>query len=177
MSKLGYYRYKLEGLSKGIRQVTFYVNGLAYLTHTVKVRETCTGWRQLKWLDENGQYRFFAFTEFYKVTDSPKQIGQSSNFITSLFDSQTNAKNIGQSNERSILLRAVNVTSEERSILASLAVSPRVYLYTGDFTKDESSDYIQVTVKTDGVAKNEKGRPGNFEVTVALPKYYTQTMI
>jgi len=177
MSKLGYYRYKKENLNAGNIDVTFYVNGLPYVTHRIKARETCTGWRQLKWLDENGQYRFFAFSELYQIKNNSKSLGLASSFITSLFDSQSESKNIGQSNEQILILRAVNVTSEERLILSSLATSPRIYLYTGDFTKDEKSDYVLVTVKTDGVIRNEKQRPNNFEVTVTLPKHYTTTMI
>jgi len=177
MSKLGFYRYKKEGLSAGNTDVTFYVNGLAFVTHRIKARETCTGWRQLKWMDENGQFRFFAFTELYQIKDTPKQIGAASSFIASLFDSQSDTKNIGQANDRTLTLRAANVTAEERLILSSIATSPRVYLYTGDFTKDEKSDYVRVTVKVDGIVRTEKQRPNNFEVTVNLPKHYTNTMI
>ena len=177
MSQKGYYRYKLEGLAKGITDVTFFVNSLPFVTHTVKASETCEGWRQLKWLDDNGQYRFFSFLELYSIKDNSKSIGETNNFITSLLSSQSDTKNIGQTTERSIILRAVNVSSEERQILSSLGNSPRIYLYVGDFTKDEAVDYILVNVKTDGIAKKEKPRAGNFEVTVNLPKYYNQTMI
>ena len=38
-----------------------------------------------EWIDENGQYRFFAFLDLYAVKDNPKPIGKTSNFITSLF--------------------------------------------------------------------------------------------
>ena len=86
-------------------------------------------------------------------------------------------KNIGQSTDRNLILRAINVTSEERAILSSLGSSPRVFLYVGDFTKDEKVDYVQVEVKTDGVALKEKQRTSNFEVTVMLPKHYNQTML
>ena len=177
MSKKGYYRYKLEGLTKGVTNVTFYVNALPFVTHKVLARETCTGWRQLKWLDDNGQYRFFAFLELYSIKDTSKSIGKTSNFIDSLMSTQSDTKNIGQSTDRNLILRAINVTSEERAILSSLGSSPRVFLYVGDFTKDEKVDYVQVEVKTDGVALKEKQRPSNFEVTVMLPKRYNQTML
>ena len=177
MSQKGYYRYKLEGLTKGITNVTFYVNALPFVTHKVIARETCIGWRQLKWLDENGQYRFFAFLELYSIKDTSKSIGKTSNFIESLLSTQSDTKNIGQSTDRSVVLRAINVTSEERSILSSLGNSPRVFLYVGDFTKDEKVDYVQVEVKTDGIALKEKPKTSNYEVTVMLPKYYNQTML
>ena len=92
MSQIGYYRYKLEGLTKGITNVTFYVNALPYVTHKVLARETCTGWRQLKWLDDNGQYRFFAFLELYSIKDTSKSIGKTSNFIDSLMSTQSDTK-------------------------------------------------------------------------------------
>ena len=177
MSRIGYYRYKLEGLTKGVINVTFYVNYLPFVTHRVIARETCTGWRQLKWLDQNGQYRFFAFLDLYLVKDTPKPIGKTSNFITSLFDSQTDAKNIGSTNDRTITLRATNVTAEEREILSSIFTSPKVFLYTGNFTKDEKSDYVQVDVKGDNVVRFEKSKPSKVDLTITLPKYYTITQL
>jgi hypothetical protein len=74
-------------------------------------------------------------------------------------------------------LRAINVTKWERSILASLGNSPRVYMYVGNFTTDDMSDYIEVTVKTDGIARSEKQLASMFEVTVTLPKYNNVTMM
>lgn len=177
MSKIGYYRYKLENLTKGVTNVTFYVNYAPFVTHKVIARETCTGWRQLKWLDQNGQYRFFAFLDLYMVKDAPKQIGKTSNFITSLFDSQTDSNNIGYSNDRTLTLRAINVTAEERLMLSSIFTSPKVFLYTGDFTKDEKSDYVEVDIKGDNIVRFEKSKPTKIDITVTLPKYYTQTKL
>ena len=177
MSKIGYYRYKLEGVTKGVTNITFFVNLAPYVTHKVLARETCTEWKQLKWLDQDGQYRFFAFLDLHSIKDSPKQIGQTSQFITSLFDSQSDTKSIGQTNERSLTLRATNVTASERLILSSIFTSPRVYLYTGDFSKDEKSDYVLVDIKADNLVRNEKGKASQFDVTVTLPKYYTITAL
>ena len=177
MSKIGYYRYKLEGLTKGVTNITFYVNALPYVTHKVIARDTCTGWRQLKWIDQNGQYRFSSFLDLYTIKDNPKPIGKTSNFITSLFDSQTDAKNIGQTNDRTLTLRAINVTAEEREILSSIFTSPKVFLYVGDFTKDEKSDYVLVDVKGDNVVRFEKSKPSKVDLTVTLPKHYTITQL
>ena len=177
MSKIGYYRYKLENLTKGITNVTFYVNYAPFVTHKVIARETCTGWRQLKWIDENGQYRFFAFLDLYSIKDNPKPIGKTSNFITSLFDSQTDAKSVALTNDRTIILRAINVTAEERLMLSSIFTSPKVFLYTGDFTKDEKSDYVQVEIKGDNIVRFEKSKPSKIDITVTLPKHYTITQL
>ena len=105
------------------------------------------------------------------------QSGKTSNFITSLFDSQTDAKNIGQTNDRTLTLRAINVTAEEREILSSIFTSPKVFLYVGDFTKDEKSDYVLVDVKGDNVVRFEKDRPSKVDLTVTLPKHYTITRL
>ena len=48
MSKLGYYRYKLGNLANGGTNAPF-------VTHKAIAREAGTGWRQLKWIDGNGQ--------------------------------------------------------------------------------------------------------------------------
>ena len=50
MSKKGYYRYKLEGLQKGITKVTFHVNQLPFVTYKVIVRETCSGSCKVHWV-------------------------------------------------------------------------------------------------------------------------------
>jgi len=173
MSKVGYYRLKLSNLTAGKITKRFYVNGVLASTHTVDVKQTCGDWRQLKWLDKNGQYRFYPFLAEYSIKDTPKSLGATSNFITSLLNSQTDARSLGNSNERTLTLRAINVTASERLLLSELFTSPMVQLYTGDFTEDNQSQYIQVEVKGDGIVKNEKNRNGKFEITVNLPKHYT----
>ncbi len=176
MSQLGYYRYKLENVQAS-KTVSFYVNGIEAVKHSILVRPTCTGWKQLKWLDSNGQYRLFSFLPEHSIKDTPKSLGGTNEFITSLLASQTDSRNLGQSNERTMVLRAQNITAKEREILSGLNTSPLIYLYVGDFTKDESTDYVIVTVKGDGIVRTEKQKNGNFEITINLPKYNTITKL
>lgn len=173
MSRIGYYRLKLATQTAGTTTKAFYVNGVAVCTHTIKTRPTCGAWKQLKWLDASGQYRFFSFLEEHQVKDNPKEIGNTSNFITSLLSSQTDAKSIGLSNDRSMILRAQNVTSEEREILSGLFTSPNIQLYLGDYQEDNQNQYIDVTLKGDNIVRREKQRSNTFEVTIQLPKHYT----
>jgi len=173
MSQIGYYRYKLESLTKGIRNVPISVNNVLYVTHKVEVLPMCGDWVQLKWIDKNGQFRFFPFLELFSIKDAPKSIGETSNIIESLRYSQAENRQIGYNNDRSIVLRAQNVTASQRLILSDLFTSPLIYLYKGDFSEDNMDNYVIVTIKGDNLVRSEKQRAGNFEITVNLPKHYT----
>ena len=62
MSKIGYYKYKTICPANGeSKEVKFYFNGLLEKTCTVKGREFCNEFKILKYLDKDGQYRFYPF--------------------------------------------------------------------------------------------------------------------
>jgi len=173
MSEIGYYRYKVIPINKGVLTVAFYINGCLASTATIITREFCANFRILKYLDGSGRYRFFPFNQKWQQMDKPSLIGSVNNFITSILDSQTDAKNIGYKNNRSITLTAGNVSIDELDKLSDIYTSPRVYLYTGDGTNDRVQDWILVTITGDGVGRRKNNQFGKVTIEVKLPEYYS----
>ena len=89
-------------------------------TKTIIVREFCDNSILLKYLNKDGQYRFFGFNKYWERSDKPKEIGRSNKIITSLLSSQTDSVSIGYRNERTLDLVAENVSQEELTQLADI---------------------------------------------------------
>lgn len=174
---IGYYRYKLIPTEVGESEVKFYKNGSLDLTCKIIAKELCGDYKILKYLDQDGKYRFYPFNKYYNKQDAPKQIGTINKTIESLLTSQSDSKNIGYNNTRSLTLTADYVTNDEMELLSSLFLSPAVYLYIGNGQDDDyTNTWLQVTVKGDGVIKQNKKNARKLTVEVTLPEFYTQTL-
>lgn len=172
MSNVGYYRYKISTLKEGLNTITFYRNGAAVKTATIKVLPFCNGFKLVKYLDSFGRYRFMPFNNKWQMTDKPTAIGSINRFIKSVKTSQSASINMGYKNTRTLSLVAENVPVAELDILKDLMMSPKVYLYVGAGNTDEISDWVEVTVKGD--ANTPRNR--NFKkvtLEVELPEYYS----
>ena len=91
--------------------------------------------------------------------------------------SQSDSRNIGYNNSRTITLVADSVSNEEMEILSSLFLSPSVYLYNGSGGDDDfDKSWLMVTVKGDGIIKQTKKHSRKVTVEVTLPEFYTQTL-
>lgn len=171
----GFIRYKYDNLSEGNTVVTATILGNTY-SKTIRVKPFCTGELLIKYLDHNGQYRFYSFNNRFKKKDTPKLIGSTNKLISELLTAQTNKKNIGYSNDRTITAYNDLVPQDELDLLADLYTSPRVYLLIG--SGDELKDWIEVTVKSkDNQLKKSKGNFYTVEVEIILPSYYTVKML
>lgn len=175
MSRIGFYRYKLDNATS--QDVTLYVNGVVSKVKKVVAKEVCTGYKLLKFLDRNGQYRFYPFAAEHGIKDTPKQIGEVNEIITSLLTSQSDKKNVGYTNDRTMTLRAAGVSASELEILSDIYTSPRVFLFVGTGSTDDMKDWVQVTAKGDNINKREKRNFGRVEITITLPKHNVITML
>jgi hypothetical protein len=175
MSEIGYHRVKVVPTAAGTTTVRFYINGSLAKTATIIAREFCTNFKILKYLDRNGQYRFFAFNDRWQQTDKPKLKGEINTFITSLLTSQTDAETIGYDNDRTLSLVAASVSDDELEKLSDIFTSPMVYLYVGTGTNDRIQDWVQVTVSGDGIGRRRKVKFGKVSIEVKLPKFYAIT--
>ncbi len=172
MSEIGYYRYKVTPAAGGTSTVKLYVNGSLASTATIIAREFCPGAMILKYLDSSGRYRFFAFNDRWQRMDKPKSKGEYNNFVTSILSDQTDAKQIGYSNDRTISLTAASVSEDELEKLSDIYTSPRVLLYVGDGSGDRKQDWIQVTASGDGISRRRKAKFSKVSIEVKLPEYH-----
>lgn len=175
MSEIGYYRYKT--LADSERDVVLYINGVEAGRKTIKPMDFCEGDRILKYLDKNGQYRFFPFNKYYEEYDSPEQIGTTNKFITSILNAQTNKQNVGFKNDRRLDLTG-EATLEQLEKLIDIYSSPRVYLYTGSGGSDADSDWLEVGIESSApVIKPRKRKLARIDITITLPENFTIKMI
>ena len=171
MSNIGYYRYKSTFTSN--TKVNFTTDGDPAGTKTVVVKGWCTGDILLKYLNKNGQYRFFPFNQYWEREDKPKEIGRASKIVTSLLTSQASEITVGYKNERRLNLVAEGVTQEELDILVDIYTSPKVYMYIGT-AGDTTEDWIEVSVESrKPSSKIKKGNSKDIELTVLLPEWYS----
>lgn len=172
----GFYRYKITSSSIGVKTITFKRDGVIVAAQTVEFLPFCTGSRILKFLDSNGQFRFFPFNAYWEETNKPKQIGQIENFITSVKTDQSDSRSIGFNNDKSINLVAYEVSNDQLAILQDLFTSPLVYLYSGT-VNDSTADWIKVNVSSGtNVSRQRKLPNSRFEVTILLPSQYSLTL-
>lgn len=177
MSQVGYYRYKTNSLPLGDNEISFVKDGIVVSTKIITVYNRCDDDKILKFLDKNGQYRFYNFNNRWQSRHKPSNIGSVNKFVTSLITDRTDKNNIGYKDERVLSLVADSVSDDELEILSDIFVSPRVLLYIGDGSTSLNTDYIEVTVKGDGVIRNRKNKFTRIDLQVTLPQTYTVTML
>jgi hypothetical protein len=176
-SSIGYYRLKVDDLE--VDTTYQFKEGVTVLaTKIVRVKPFCTGYRYIKFLDRNGQYRFYPFNSRWESKDAPKKIGKINQLITNILTDQTDSKNVGYTNERKITLVADDVLNDELEILSDIYTSPRVYLEIGDGTTDGLKDWLQVDISSsDNLIRRKKGSTSTVKLTVTLPEWYNITML
>lgn len=176
MSKIGYYRYFIEKALDTIETVPFFINGVQVSTATIIPVKLCSVGKLIKYLDKFGRYRVFPFTENWIQNDSPQQIGTIDSHYPSLYYSQSNNKNIGYRNTRTLTLTAYQIDRQQLDILSDIFISPRVYMYVGKNGSNQKSDWILVTAKGSDPSRWAKQNYGNVTINITLPEFNTIKM-
>lgn len=177
MSEVGYYRYKIASVDTAGNTVTFQVGGVDTKVCTVVPQNLCTGRRILKYLNRDGQYRFYAFSNYYEENDKPREIGVVNNIVTSILNSKSNVKSVGYKSERTLSLKSDPISTSELEMLRDIYTSPRVYLYVGT-TTDTEDDWVLVTVKANkSIRREAKAKFTTLELDVILPETFSITML
>ncbi len=178
MSTIGYYRYKRDDLSEG-NHTAFLLNGGTYIAEKyIVIKSWCTNNRLVKYLDKNGQYRFYPFNRYWESRDKPTLLGKTNELITNILNCQSNSKVVGYKNERTVTLIADEVTEDELTILSQIYTSPRVYLYIGDGTTDEAKDWLLIEVKSsDNINRRKRNKFGKVQIDCILPEWFSINML
>lgn len=175
MSEIGYYRYKTT--ADAIKTVNWTVNFTNVASKQVVPVQSCIGDLILKYLDKNGQYRFYPFNKFYRATDVLEKIGNTNKFITNILSDQTNKQNLGFKNERRMSLSA-DVPDTELAKFTDIYDSPRVYLYIGSGSSDVAKDWLEVIQEVpDPVIRRRKRTTGKIDINIILPEHFTVSML
>lgn len=168
----GYYRYKV--LSNSNKTITINVNGIPDASMNVVSIDTCNAYI-VKYLDSNGQYRFYPFNEYAYKYDQPEEIGYIDKFITNILNDQSNRKSVGFRNNRTIELVA-DVPTEHLELIKDLYTSPRVYLYIGDI--DNAQGWLEVKQEvSEPLILPRKKKVVSVNLILTLPETYQITML
>lgn len=177
MSEIGYYKYKLASVPDTGAVITFEVGGTGTKTCTIVPQNLCTGKRILKYLNRDGQYRFYAFSKYYEEEDKPREIGMVNNIVTSILNSKAASKSVGYKSDRIIRLVSEPVSTTDLELLRDIYTSPRVYLYVGS-TTDTEDDWVLVSVRANkSIRKEAKAKFSQIDIEVTLPETYSITML
>lgn len=168
----GLHRIKVRAIDSIPFDVNIYQDAVLYATKTVQPVPTCFGAIIIKYLDNNEQYRFFPFEKLYDVNDRSRSIGQVEHLITSLYDSQSNTRNIGYRTDRTIVARA-DATAEQLLLLQDLPRSPRVYMRLST----DDSRWFLVNVSANIPVKQDSAVMTPITITITLPEQYNITML
>jgi len=175
MSVVGYYRYKT--IASENKEINFIIDGGLAGTKTITPIDFCDGGKILKYLDKNGQYRFYPFNKFYEINDNPKLIGKTNKLITNILTDQSDKHNIGYKNERQISLFA-DVPNSQLDKLVDIYTSPRVYLYIGNGSQQGDQYWLEVeAASSPNIVRRPKANTGQININVTLPENYTIKMI
>lgn len=173
MSRIGYYRYKTIRNSNTDLTVTLFINDVPVKTKTLLFVDSCTSEKTLKYLNKDGQYRFFTFNQFFELSDKPELIGELQNFEQGLQETKSSTSVIGYRNSKQYLLTNDLVSKEVLQIFSEIHTSPRVFMYIGDYTSFLDTDYIEVIVKGDGLIRPRKNNFVQVNLTVEIKNQNT----
>lgn len=178
MSEIGYYRFKtiINNLTDN-NEVKLFINEEYVATKYLIYQPFCDGGKVIKYLNKNGQFRFFSFNKFFELKDIPELIGTYDNFETGLQINRSSNSVVGYRNSKEYSLINEFVSLQELEIFSDIYTSPKVYLYNGDYTSFLESDYIEVKVRGDNLIRPRKNNYVTVGLIVTLDNQNTISLI
>ena len=160
--------------AEGTNRLT--VNDTNFLTLEVD-NEGCEG-IYLKWLNKYGGYTYWLFNKQYEIQRSTKDVGELFNDYNDLADTISPYTQIGKESQDEIKIATDAVTKQQNNLLSGLLRSPKVLMFTGTrYSKANFNDWIEVNLKPGRTRiKEAKIDLINYELTIELPKDYTQKL-
>lgn len=174
MGKIGYYRYKINNLTKeeleqlvqqGNARLTpqgyeltynWTVNDEVVCTSKVIVKPKCDDSIYVKYLDKYGMYRFILFNHYWSRMEQTDSLGdvESANTYGEI-------SSIGSNLSEVYTLTAEQVTPEELAIYGDIFSSPNIYMKLPD------GDWKAVMI-TGGDGINRRNRAYNSKFTIQV---------
>lgn len=165
-----YYRLKTTPTATGKQELPIYVNGKHVCTHILDIRCVSGNDVLLKYLDNDGQYRFIKVFGYYKQSAGVSVIGQTQVYISDLA-TVSPFRIIGQKSEAKAKGSTDWLNLDESKRFADLLVSPLIYMeYNGYW------HVVSVSASNDDT-KVGKNNLISYELTITLPTNNTITML
>lgn len=130
----------------------------------------CANARIVKFLDMDGCYKNFPFSENYSETTKKVSIGSVEKIITNLATSRSSSLSTGYKG-RSIVTLKTYADTEDLEYLKDLWYSPRVYLLL------DTGNWVLTNLKTDGDIKRLSNIGGVLTIQLELPENHSQKLL
>ena len=132
----------------------------------------------IKWFNKYGGYNYWLFEDTSSIDRTIKSLGELDRDFSNPNETFTRAIQIGKESQDTIRVTAELLSEEERSIVAGIMDSPKIYLFTGQpFSRAFPENWVEISLKTSSARiKNPKQQLTNFVFDFDLPQRYTQTL-
>ena len=131
-----------------------------------------------KWFNNSGGYNYWLFENTAEIERSVKETDTINTDYYNLENTRGKEAVTGKESRDSISVSYQLATEDERDIIKTMFDSPKIYLFTGIPSSQNSyKNWVEVTLKTSRIiTKNPKEKLTNFSIEFELPKRYTQTL-
>jgi hypothetical protein len=138
----------------------------------ILVEDSCPDDYRIKWLGEDGIYKFGSFPKYRTETNTNKEGVLVDVFNYSLSEAATRSKLISKDNQKKITLTKKSVPTDIFLMYMDLAKSVKVYLNVGDLITDK---WIEVKVRWQPVFVSKK-EMHDIVIELSLPEDYIQVL-
>ena len=161
-----------------INQLEFY-EGLSQLA-TIEVfkHKECDA-PYFKWFNSRGGWSYFRFSRIYQDLISHKNNDFLNSDFKNIEKTVGNFKTTGKEAGESIRLKSDTLQENEIPNFTDIYTSPKVYFYATLANQPMTAySFKEVSINNGSVQlKNTKRSTNNFDVTVDMPNFYTQTYL
>ena len=145
--------------------------GNSYYFYVI-VEDSCLDDIRVKWLGEQGIYKYGTFSEYKTEKHSAKKGLSVDVFNYSLSSAVARSSIVSKTNQRTWTLQKKTVPKEVYQLYLDLAKSPKVYLNVGDYVTDK---WIEVSVKWTPSLLTKKDFQ-NITLDIEFPEDYVQNL-
>ena len=143
----------------------------------VDKQDVCEG-LYIKWLNSYGGYSYWKFDNIFKRTTNTKSLGEVVTDFENLGQTFSQVAELGKTAGEKIAVNTDTLDENELTLLKSLLISPKVYLFVGEpFSRADVTDWVEVKITSQNyTTRNYKGQPVKLAFELELPDLYTQVL-
>lgn len=165
-------------LLNSINQLEFY-EGLTQLATVEVFKHAECEAPYLKWFNSRGGWSYFRFSRIYQDAISHKNNDFLNSDFKNIENTVGNFKTTGKEAGQSLKLKSDTLQENEIPNFTDIYTSPKVYFYAILANQPmDAYSFKEVSIPNGNVQlKNTKVSTNNFDVTVDMPNFYTQTYL
>lgn len=154
-------------IESGINRVIFEMSGNGFFTNINKVPYRCGTY--LKWFNPFGGWSYYLFDELNQKQLRTKTIDTVSKDFENINQTNTNISITGKEAVVKRSVRAENINKNDRDLIDTIFVSPKVMLYN-------EGNFYEVEVDKATISRTNKYNQSNIDFDILMPNIITQTL-